>query len=135
MQKLNLNIKLARTTESTPQDYSGVLPVTYAGLFVFELLDSCSVKNLLQCMTDENTDLVTAEMILMDCDAAGDHLHQLDDYIKELKKHGIENVEYKLSEQILLDYILLNTDRHSRNMGCQKDFVAIISIFLILMII
>lgn len=72
------------------------------------------------CMTDENTDLVTAEMILMDCDASKEEL-QLNAYINELESHGIANARHKVSEQILLDYILMNTDRHSQNMGILVD--------------
>lgn len=72
------------------------------------------------CMTDENTDLVTAEMILMDADASKDEL-QLDAYINALTKHGITDAKKKVSEQMLLDYILMNTDRHSQNMGILVD--------------
>ena len=72
------------------------------------------------CMTDENTDLVTAEMILMDCDASKDEL-QLDAYIDQLEKHGITDARKKVSQQLLLDYILMNTDRHAQNMGILVD--------------
>lgn len=72
------------------------------------------------CMTDENTDLVTAEMILMDCDAPKDEL-QLSSYIAQLDRHGIKDARKKVSQQILLDYILMNTDRHAQNMGILVD--------------
>ena len=71
-------------------------------------------------MTDENTDLVTAEMILMECGASKDQL-QLDEYITVLENHGITDAKHKVSEQLLLDYILMNTDRHSQNMGILVD--------------
>lgn len=79
-----------------------------------------SLVSVCPCMTDDNTDLVTAEMILMECGSSKEQL-QLDDYISELEKHGIDDVKHKVSEQILLDYILMNTDRHSQNMGILVD--------------
>lgn len=68
------------------------------------------------CFTDEDTDLVTAEMILMECDRD----ESSDDvlvYMNECRKHGIHNVRKKISDQMLLDYLMMNTDRHAQNMG------------------
>lgn len=71
-------------------------------------------------MCNDHTDLVSGEMILMECGASKDVL-QLDAYIRELKAHGIEDAEKKLSDQLLLDYIVMNTDRHAQNMAVLVD--------------
>lgn len=86
-----------------------VLPYT-TGVYNNALVSICP------SMCDDSTDLVTAEMILLDCDASKDDL-QFNTYIHELEKHGIRDVRNKLSDMIMLDYILMNTDRHSQNMG------------------
>lgn len=72
------------------------------------------------CFTDENTDLVTAEMILMECNKK-ENDNDLSLYVEELKKHGIHDTESRLSDQMVLDYIMMNTDRHAQNMGVLVD--------------
>lgn len=72
------------------------------------------------CFTDENTDLVTAEMILMECEKS-ENTDDLLVYMNALKKHGISDVSKKISDQMILDYLLMNTDRHAQNMGVCVD--------------
>lgn len=70
-------------------------------------------------MTDENTDLVTAESILKDHSPMAEH--PIESYIRILENHGISNARKVLSDQFVLDYLLLNFDRHTQNMGILVD--------------
>ena len=68
--------------------------------------------------TDEHTDLVTAEMILMEYGITD---QEAKSYIRIGKEHGITDSQERFSDQCLLDYLLLNTDRHAQNMGVLVD--------------
>ena len=93
------------------------------GLFVLpyktEMFEN-NVVSICPCMTNEKTDLVTTENVL----ASGRppaYDFQLQYYIDLLKEHGIKDAEKCMSDQILLDYLMLNTDRHTQNMGILVD--------------
>lgn len=70
--------------------------------------------------TDENTDFVSCEYVLSSI-----HTHayemQYESYISALEKHGIQNARKYLSDQMILDYLLMNHDRHPNNMGIFVD--------------
>ena len=65
-------------------------------------------------------DLVTAEYVLSDTGAPED-VFQYSHYVKTLEAHGVPNVRKALSDQFLMDYLLMNTDRHTQNMGILVD--------------
>lgn len=69
--------------------------------------------------TNENVDLVTCEYILnpnvQSCNLA------YKEYLHVLESHGIQHAKKYLSDQMLLDYLLMNTDRHTQNMGILVD--------------
>ena len=71
-------------------------------------------------MCDGKTDLVTAEYILQETNAPTD-LFQYSHYVKVLEDKGLQNVRKTLSDQFVLDYLLMNTDRHTQNMGILVD--------------
>ena len=71
-------------------------------------------------MCNGRYDLVTSEYVLSDSHAPKKQF-QYEHYIKTLQKHGIRNAKKVLSDQMLLDYLLMNTDRHTQNMGILVD--------------
>ena len=71
-------------------------------------------------MCNGKYDLVTSEYVLSDSHAPKKQF-QYEHYIKTLQKHGIRNARKVLSDQMLLDYLLMNTDRHTQNMGILVD--------------
>ncbi len=75
-----------------------------------------SLVSVCKCITDEDTDLVTAGDILLTGDPPQDHF-QLNYYISLLEQHGIQNARKHISDMLLLDYLLMNTDRHNQNHG------------------
>lgn len=75
-----------------------------------------NLVSVCRAMTDENTDLVPAKDIIRSSKFP-DNEFQLPFYINELKKHGIKNPEKEINEMLIIDYLLMNSDRHSQNMA------------------
>ena len=89
-----------------------VVPYT-TELYENNLVSVCPI------MTDEHTDLVPAADILTSLDL-NDDFH-LPYYLKALKDKGIRNGEKMINEMMILDYLLMNSDRHSQNFGILID--------------
>lgn len=79
-----------------------------------------NLVSVCRSFTDKNIDLVTAKSILTQYNAPK-NTFQYPFYVELLKKHGVQEVERCLSDQMVLDYLLLNTDRHTQNMGVLID--------------
>lgn len=78
------------------------------------------VVSVCERFTDENTDLVTCEYVL---NTIKEKTYGLpyQSYVQVMEEHGIKNIRKKLSDQMVLDYLLMNTDRHAQNMGILVD--------------
>ena len=50
-----------------------------------------------------------------------DNINDYEDYIKELEKQGINNVREKLENMYILDFLIMNEDRHLNNFGVIRD--------------
>ena len=70
--------------------------------------------------TNENIDLVTAGMVIDSIQPPKEEFH-LPYYIKALQEHGISNAQESLEHMMLLDYLLMNSDRHNQNLGILVD--------------
>jgi len=76
------------------------------------------------CFVTENTEYISAYSILhyneekIDTDNPKETFHK---YLQILKEHGIEDVEHKLGKMFLLDYLIVNQDRHLGNFGVIRD--------------
>ena len=71
-----------------------------------------------ECFINENTELVSAYQILYNsCDK--DNAYET--YISLLEKHGIKDARGSLEDMFILDYIMLNEDRHLNNFGIIRD--------------
>ena len=71
-----------------------------------------------ECFINENTELVSAYQILYNnCDK--DNAYET--YINLLEKHGIKDARSSLEDMFILDYIMLNEDRHLNNFGIIRD--------------
>lgn len=84
-----------------------------------------------ECFIDKNTELVSAYQILYnDCDK--DNAYET--YIDLLEKKGIKAARSSLENMFILDYIMLNEDRHLNNFGIIRnvetlDWISIAPIF------
>jgi len=68
---------------------------------------------------NENTELISAYQILYNnCDK--DDAYET--YISLLEKHEIKDPRSSLEDMFILDYIMLNEDRHLNNFGIIRDF-------------
>ncbi|MDE6952655.1 MAG: hypothetical protein K2P09_02465, partial [Erysipelotrichales bacterium] len=76
-----------------------------------------------KCFIDKNTELISAYAVLksVDVDVTDDPIVVMNCYINELKKKGINNVEEKLAKMFILDYLMVNQDRHLGNFGIIRN--------------
>ena len=71
-----------------------------------------------ECFIDENTELVSAYQILYNnCDK--DNAYET--YISLLEEHKVKNARESIENMFILDYIMLNEDRHLNNFGIIRD--------------
>ncbi len=71
-----------------------------------------------ECFINTNTELVTAHQILSETE---DKENAYEEYIKILIDNGIKDCRNKLEDMFLLDYLILNEDRHLNNFGIIRD--------------
>lgn len=72
-----------------------------------------------ECFINENTELISVYQILYNnCDK--DDAYET--YISLLEKHEIKDPRSSLEDMFILDYIMLNEDRHLNNFGIIRDF-------------
>ena len=72
------------------------------------------------CFINKDTELVTAYQIRNNM-KRHDNTLDYEDYIKELESHGIEKAREKLENMYILDFIIMNEDRHLNNFGIIRD--------------
>jgi len=71
-----------------------------------------------ECFINKDTELITAHQILhSNCNKENAY----EEYIKILKDNGIRNAREKIEEMVILDYIIMNEDRHLNNFGIIRD--------------
>lgn len=71
-----------------------------------------------ECFIDKNTELVTAYQILHN-NCERDKAYET--YIKILEDNGINNSREEIENMFILDYIMLNEDRHLNNFGIIRN--------------
>ena len=68
----------------------------------------------------ENEEIITAYDIFMS-EKKPNNINDFEHYINILEKHGIKNARKRLQDMILIDYIVMNFDRHLRNYGIIRN--------------
>lgn len=71
-----------------------------------------------ECFINTNTELIPAHQILHNI-ATKENAYE--EYIKILENNGIQDVREKLENMFILDYLILNEDRHLNNFGIIRD--------------
>jgi len=71
-----------------------------------------------ECFINKDTELITAHQILHN-NCNKDNAYN--EYIDILEKNGISNVREKIENMFILDYIIMNEDRHLNNFGIIRD--------------
>ena len=72
------------------------------------------------CFINKDTEFITAYQIKSNMDRY-DNIKDYEEYIKELEKNGIKNVREKLENMFVLDFLIMNEDRHLNNFGVIRD--------------
>lgn len=85
-------------------------------------LDIINEKLVSKCedFIDENTEFITAHSILKD-ELTGNYKEIYEGYVKILESNGISDARDNLEDMILLDYLIMNVDRHLNNFGIIRD--------------
>lgn len=72
------------------------------------------------CFINKDTELITCYQIKNDM-KRHDSLEDYEDYIKVLEENGIKDARTKLENMYILDFLILNEDRHLNNFGIVRD--------------
>lgn len=73
------------------------------------------------CFITKDTELVTAYQILHNNITEEDKDNAYEIYIKLLENKGIENAREQLENMYILDFLIMNEDRHLNNFGIIRD--------------
>ena len=72
------------------------------------------------CFITKDTELITAYQIKSNM-KRHDNLEDYEEYIKKLEENGIKNVREKLENMYILDFLIMNEDRHLNNFCVIRD--------------
>ena len=80
-----------------------------------------TLVSVCKCMINSSQEIIPAYQVLQE---ENQLMHSKDDfyvYIKILEDHGIQNADEKVQKMLMLDYIMLNEDRHLNNFGIIRN--------------
>ena len=72
------------------------------------------------CFINKDTELITCYQIKNDM-KRHDNKEDYEDYIKVLEENGIKDARRKLENMYILDFLIMNEDRHLNNFGIIRD--------------
>lgn len=72
------------------------------------------------CFINTNTELITAYQIRNNM-KRNDNIEDYEDYVKVLEEFGIKDARIKLENMFILDFLIMNEDRHLNNFGIIRD--------------
>ena len=72
------------------------------------------------CFITKDTELITAYQIRNDM-KRHDNTDDYEEYIKKLEENGISNAREKVENMYILDFLIMNEDRHLNNFGIIRD--------------
>ena len=72
------------------------------------------------CFINKDTELITDYQIRNDM-KKHDNTDDYEEYIKKLEENGISNAREKIENMYILDFLIMNEDRHLNNFGIIRD--------------
>ncbi|MBR2828156.1 MAG: HipA domain-containing protein [Bacilli bacterium] len=72
------------------------------------------------CFINKDTEFITASQIISSMERY-DSIKDYEEYIKVLESHNISNVREKIENMYILDFLIMNEDRHLNNFGVIRD--------------
>lgn len=88
-------------------------------LYTLEIYNNMLVSKC-PCFVTKDTELITANQII-NGEISNDCKKNYDEYVKILESNGINKAREKLENMYILDYIIMNEDRHLNNFGIIRD--------------
>ena len=79
-----------------------------------------TVVSKCHCFINKDTELITAYQIRNDM-KRHDNTDDYEEYIKKIEENGIPNAREKMENMYILDFLIMNEDRHSNNFGIIRD--------------
>lgn len=72
------------------------------------------------CFITKDTELITAYQVRNEMERH-DSVEDYEEYVKRLEENGIENAREKVENMYILDFLIMNEDRHLNNFGIIRD--------------
>ena len=72
------------------------------------------------CFINKDTELITCSQIIND-KKKHDNIDDYEEYIKILEQHNITNAREKVENMYILDFLIMNEDRHLNNFGIIRN--------------
>lgn len=69
---------------------------------------------------DENKEIITAYDVLLS-EKKPNNINNYEHYIQILEKHNVPNARENVKQMFILDYLIMNIDRHMKNFGVIRD--------------
>ena len=79
-----------------------------------------TVVSICPCFITKDTELITCYQIRNDM-KRNDNIKDYEEYIKVLEEHGISDARIKMENMYIIDYLIMNEDRHLNNFGIIRD--------------
>ena len=79
-----------------------------------------TVVSICPCFVTKDTELITCYQIRNDM-KRHDNIEDYEEYIRVLEEHGIKDARTKLENMYILDYLIMNEDRHLNNFGIIRN--------------
>lgn len=79
-----------------------------------------TVVSKCHCFITKDTELVTCYQIKSNMERH-DSEEDYEEYIKELERHSIKDARIKMENMYILDFLIMNEDRHLNNFGIIRD--------------
>ena len=73
-----------------------------------------------ECLTTKDTKIIPAYQIIRD-EKKNKSILDYENYIKMLEEHNIKDARIKLENMYILDFLIMNEDRHLNNFGIIRD--------------
>lgn len=79
-----------------------------------------TVVSFCPCFITKDTELITCFQIRNDM-LRNDNIKDYEEYINILEEHGISDARIKMENMYIIDYLIMNEDRHLNNFGIIRD--------------
>ena len=79
-----------------------------------------TVVSICPCFITKDTELITCYQIRNDM-KRNDNIKDYEECIKVLEEHGISDARIKMENMYIIDYLIMNEDRHLNNFGIIRD--------------